>query len=276
RDRLLSEHGVLVRECGNKLGSSSQFMRLVVRSQPDVQRLLTGLSTVLYGTAWYAPQPSLDQQPSYALEQPSYALPQQPSYALDQPSYASYALPQQPSYALPQPQTELQMLLASAQQQQQQQQQLQPALYPAAPLQTAQGTYGGYAAQQAMPAAYPQPQAQPMAELTPAAYTPAGQMPLYQSQQTTGAYARLQAMQQALQQAPQSLQEMQAGDMSTDDTLIYMPVVTDSAPDPAPAAPAEVIPPAPLPSMDSDDPPGGGTMRRYPRPAAYLQTDNGS
>ncbi|MGO4214369.1 aminotransferase class I/II-fold pyridoxal phosphate-dependent enzyme, partial [Terriglobus sp. YAF25] len=183
RDRLLSEHGVLVRECGNKLGSSSQFMRLVVRSQPDVQRLLTGLSTVLYGTAWYAPQPSLDQQPSYALEQPSYALPQQPSYALDQPSYASYALPQQPSYALPQPQTELQMLLASAQQQQQQQQQLQPALYPAAPLQTAQGTYGGYAAQQAMPAAYPQPQAQPMAELTPAAYTPAGQMPLYQSQQ---------------------------------------------------------------------------------------------
>lgn len=316
RDRLLSEHGVLVRECGNKLGSSSQFMRLVVRSQPDVQRLLTGLSTVLYGTAWYAPQPSLDQQPSYALEQPSYALPQQPSYALEQPSYASYALPQQPSYALPQPVTELQMLLASAQQQQQQQQQPQPALYPATPLQTAQDTYGGYAGQQAMPAAYPQPQpqAQPMAELTPAAYTPAGQMPLFQSQQTTGAYARLQAMQQALQQAPQTLQTPQpsapqpaeparpvqtaqqqpsgggrmtvyapdpaavAGDMSMDDTLIYMPtVVADSAPDPAPATPAVATPAAATPpTMDSDEPTGGGTMRRYPRPAAYLQTGNGS
>ncbi|WP_415925503.1 pyridoxal phosphate-dependent aminotransferase [Streptomyces sp. ME19-01-6] len=309
RDRLLSEHGVLVRECGNKLGSSSQFMRLVVRSQPDVQRLLTGLSTVLYGTAWYAPQPSLEQQPSYALEQqPSYALPQQaplpqqPSYAL--PQQAPYALEQQPPYALPeqlsyyalpQPQSELQQLLQSAQQQQQQQQQQQPALYPAAPLQTAQGTYGVYAAQQATPAAYPQFQAQPMAELTPAAYTPAGQMPPFQAQQTTGAYARLQAMQQALQQSPQpsapqpaqpaqsAAQQPSGGrmtvyapdpaavgtGMSTDDTLIYMPtVVTDSVPGPAPAAAR--------PSIDSDDPPGGGALRRYPRPAAYLQTDNGS
>ncbi len=61
RDRLLSEHGVLVRECGNKLGSSSQFMRLVVRSEPDVQRLLSGLSSVLYGSAWYAPLPGGQQ-----------------------------------------------------------------------------------------------------------------------------------------------------------------------------------------------------------------------
>ena len=43
RDHLLSQHGVLVRECGNKLGITSQFVRLVVRPRADVQRLLTGL-----------------------------------------------------------------------------------------------------------------------------------------------------------------------------------------------------------------------------------------
>ncbi|MEU9790147.1 histidinol-phosphate transaminase [Streptomyces sparsogenes] len=204
RDRLLAEHGVLVRECGNKLGSSSRFMRLVVRSQPDVRRLLTGLSTVLYGTAWYAPRPSLDQQPSYALEQPSFAV--------DQPSYA---LEQQPSYVL---------------------------------------------AQQAAPAAYLPPQGQPMAELTPAAYTPAGQMPPYQAPQPMPQPQPAPSF----QAAPQVQQPM-------DDTLVSMPtVVTDSAPDPAPAsAPAR---PAPEP-LDRDAPSGGGALRRYPRPAAYRQAD---
>jgi histidinol-phosphate/aromatic aminotransferase/cobyric acid decarboxylase-like protein len=43
RDYLLSQHGVLVRECGNKLGITSQFVRLVVRPRADVQRLLTSL-----------------------------------------------------------------------------------------------------------------------------------------------------------------------------------------------------------------------------------------
>jgi len=43
RDYLLAQHGVLVRECGNKLGITSQFVRLVVRPRADVQRLLTGL-----------------------------------------------------------------------------------------------------------------------------------------------------------------------------------------------------------------------------------------
>ncbi|MEV6650987.1 histidinol-phosphate transaminase [Streptomyces sp. NPDC051219] len=47
RDRLLTEHGVFVRECGNKLGSSSQFLRLVVRPHEDVQRLLDGLQSCL-------------------------------------------------------------------------------------------------------------------------------------------------------------------------------------------------------------------------------------
>ncbi|MFJ8182363.1 pyridoxal phosphate-dependent aminotransferase [Streptomyces sp. NPDC096105] len=50
RDRLLTEHRILVRECGNKIGSSSRFLRLVVRPQADVRRLVTGLEQVLYGT----------------------------------------------------------------------------------------------------------------------------------------------------------------------------------------------------------------------------------
>ncbi|MDG9717114.1 histidinol-phosphate transaminase [Streptomyces sp. DH24] len=51
RDRLLTEHRVLVRECGNKIGSSSRFLRLVVRPQVDVRRLVSGLEQVLYGAA---------------------------------------------------------------------------------------------------------------------------------------------------------------------------------------------------------------------------------
>jgi histidinol-phosphate/aromatic aminotransferase/cobyric acid decarboxylase-like protein len=61
RDYLISEFGVYVRECGNKLGSSSQFLRLVVRPQPDVQRLLNGLFAFLYGVETLAPQ----QQPQH-------------------------------------------------------------------------------------------------------------------------------------------------------------------------------------------------------------------
>ncbi|MFF8833354.1 pyridoxal phosphate-dependent aminotransferase [Streptomyces sp. NPDC015131] len=49
RDRLLAEHGVLVRECGNKVGSSSRFLRLVVRPPQDVERLVGALERVLYG-----------------------------------------------------------------------------------------------------------------------------------------------------------------------------------------------------------------------------------
>ena len=49
RDHLLSRHGVLVRECGNKLGITNQFVRLVVRPRTDVQRLITGLNDYLVG-----------------------------------------------------------------------------------------------------------------------------------------------------------------------------------------------------------------------------------
>ncbi|MEU2108773.1 histidinol-phosphate transaminase [Streptomyces sp. NPDC019507] len=71
RDRLLEEHGVLVRECGNKIGSSSRYLRLVVRPQPDVQRLVAGLEQTLYGaphTTGPAPLPdSRAQVPGQAL-----------------------------------------------------------------------------------------------------------------------------------------------------------------------------------------------------------------
>ncbi|MCF6524572.1 histidinol-phosphate aminotransferase family protein [Streptomyces sp. JJ36] len=47
RDRLLTEHGIFVRECGNKLNSSSRFLRLVVRPAQDVDRLVTALRAEL-------------------------------------------------------------------------------------------------------------------------------------------------------------------------------------------------------------------------------------
>jgi histidinol-phosphate/aromatic aminotransferase/cobyric acid decarboxylase-like protein len=43
RDYLVANHGVYTRECGNKLGMTSQFMRLVVRPARDVDRLLDGM-----------------------------------------------------------------------------------------------------------------------------------------------------------------------------------------------------------------------------------------
>jgi histidinol-phosphate/aromatic aminotransferase/cobyric acid decarboxylase-like protein len=43
RDHLMAEHGVLVRDCGNKLGITSQFLRLVVRPRDDVALLYHGI-----------------------------------------------------------------------------------------------------------------------------------------------------------------------------------------------------------------------------------------
>ncbi|MFI1703187.1 pyridoxal phosphate-dependent aminotransferase [Streptomyces griseoruber] len=66
RDRLLTEHRILIRECGNKIGSSSRFARLVVRPQVDVRRLVSGLEQVLYGTRRGAPVPELSPGISYS------------------------------------------------------------------------------------------------------------------------------------------------------------------------------------------------------------------
>jgi histidinol-phosphate/aromatic aminotransferase/cobyric acid decarboxylase-like protein len=43
RDYLIAEHQVFIRECGNKLGMSKQYLRLVVRPQEDVARLVAGI-----------------------------------------------------------------------------------------------------------------------------------------------------------------------------------------------------------------------------------------
>jgi histidinol-phosphate/aromatic aminotransferase/cobyric acid decarboxylase-like protein len=66
RDRLLTEHRILVRECGNKIGSSSRFLRLVVRPQVDVRRLVSGLEQVLYGARRGAAVPELGAGNSYS------------------------------------------------------------------------------------------------------------------------------------------------------------------------------------------------------------------
>ncbi|MGW0880564.1 pyridoxal phosphate-dependent aminotransferase [Streptomyces sp. NPDC002671] len=66
RDRLLTEHRILVRECGNKIGSSSRFLRLVVRPQADVRRLVSGLESVLYGSRRGAAVPELSNGTSYS------------------------------------------------------------------------------------------------------------------------------------------------------------------------------------------------------------------
>ncbi|MFJ3641867.1 pyridoxal phosphate-dependent aminotransferase [Streptomyces sp. NPDC090108] len=66
RDRLLTEHRILVRECGNKIGSSSRFLRLVVRPQVDVRRLVSGLESVLYEPGRGAAVPELGAGTSYS------------------------------------------------------------------------------------------------------------------------------------------------------------------------------------------------------------------
>ncbi|MGC9497159.1 pyridoxal phosphate-dependent aminotransferase [Streptomyces sp. WG7] len=68
RDRMLTEHRVLVRECGNKIGSSSRFLRLVVRPRMDVRRLVSGLEQVLYGAGRGAAVPEPATGPVTATE----------------------------------------------------------------------------------------------------------------------------------------------------------------------------------------------------------------
>jgi histidinol-phosphate/aromatic aminotransferase/cobyric acid decarboxylase-like protein len=87
RDHLLSNHGVFVRECGNKLGSSSQFLRLVVRQDADVQRLVRGYFSYLQDTGdqTYSP-PNLQSQYEQQLAQ-YQAMQQQQEF----PDYARVA-----------------------------------------------------------------------------------------------------------------------------------------------------------------------------------------
>ncbi|MFF4901554.1 pyridoxal phosphate-dependent aminotransferase [Streptomyces sp. NPDC001068] len=66
RDRMLTEHRILVRECGNKIGSSSRFLRLVVRPEVDVRRLVSALEQVLYGSRRGTAVPELGNGTSYS------------------------------------------------------------------------------------------------------------------------------------------------------------------------------------------------------------------
>jgi histidinol-phosphate/aromatic aminotransferase/cobyric acid decarboxylase-like protein len=60
RDFLVSQHGVMIRECGNKLGITSQFARLVVRPRADVERLLAGLSAYIGPRSYRYDKPGSD------------------------------------------------------------------------------------------------------------------------------------------------------------------------------------------------------------------------
>ncbi|MFJ5215953.1 pyridoxal phosphate-dependent aminotransferase [Streptomyces sp. NPDC088354] len=176
RDRLLAEHGVLVRECGNKLGSSSRFMRLVVRPQEDVQRLLTGLSTVLYGSTWYAAAPEPAPVPEPAPAPQVQQLPQiQPA---PQPVPAPVPVPQQ----LQLPQAQPPQLVYE-----------QPAPLPPAPPVYEQQPMG------------PQPVYEPQRMAPPPVYEPQrmGPQPVYEPQPVAA------QMQMPLQQQQQQQQQQQ-------------------------------------------------------------------
>jgi histidinol-phosphate/aromatic aminotransferase/cobyric acid decarboxylase-like protein len=61
RDYLVANHGVYTRECGNKLGMTSQFMRLVVRPARDVDRLIDGMLD--YGRQFRGGRPMYEEDP---------------------------------------------------------------------------------------------------------------------------------------------------------------------------------------------------------------------
>jgi histidinol-phosphate/aromatic aminotransferase/cobyric acid decarboxylase-like protein len=60
RDFLVANHGVYTRECGNKLGMTSQFMRLVVRPGRDVDRLIDGMMDY---AGQFRARPSYEEKP---------------------------------------------------------------------------------------------------------------------------------------------------------------------------------------------------------------------
>lgn len=47
RDTLLNDYGLLIRECSNKVGSSEQYLRFVVRPRDEANKLVAALSEVL-------------------------------------------------------------------------------------------------------------------------------------------------------------------------------------------------------------------------------------
>ncbi|MFC4608609.1 pyridoxal phosphate-dependent aminotransferase [Streptomyces maoxianensis] len=97
RDRLLAEHGVLVRECSNKIGSSSRFLRLVVRPQQDVLRLMSAMEEVLYGQRTQVPEPLPEPLAPMLAQAPQPRQQPLPQAQLQQPGpMPMLALAQQP------------------------------------------------------------------------------------------------------------------------------------------------------------------------------------
>lgn len=140
RDRMLTEHRILVRECGNKIGSSSRFLRLVVRPQTDVRRLVSGMEQVLYGTRRGAAVPELGTGTNYrsgtaavdrlvgatngaGLQIPAAVAQMQPQpvpapVPMQVPQPQPVPQPQQPRPQQPQPQPQFEPMVAAAQVQQ--------------------------------------------------------------------------------------------------------------------------------------------------------------
>lgn len=58
RDRLLVKHGVMVRECSNKIGSSEQYLRLAVQTNEAVDVLVAAVREELGSPASQAPKPA--------------------------------------------------------------------------------------------------------------------------------------------------------------------------------------------------------------------------
>src|SRR4029450_8882420 len=63
RDHLLTQHGVVIRECGNKLGITNQFCRLVVNPEEDVAKLISAMGQYIWDRQQQSP--SLSREPSW-------------------------------------------------------------------------------------------------------------------------------------------------------------------------------------------------------------------
>jgi histidinol-phosphate/aromatic aminotransferase/cobyric acid decarboxylase-like protein len=99
RDYLVANHGVFTRECGNKLGMTSQFMRMVVRPATDVARLIEGMQDYGrqrrgaelpepgYGRSWAEPAP----EPERGYEQPWAAREPEPDNLIRYPTHRTGA-----------------------------------------------------------------------------------------------------------------------------------------------------------------------------------------
>ncbi|MFD8915628.1 pyridoxal phosphate-dependent aminotransferase [Streptomyces sp. NPDC059575] len=235
RDRLLTEHRVLVRECGNKIGSSSRFVRLVVRPEPDVRRLVTGLEHVLYETRKKTAVPELSAGNGYSSGTPAV------DRLINETNGAGMRLPAQAIAAAPSPG------LPTA-----------PAAGTGMPLPAAAAPAGGGmpvpAAAQAGPMA-PAPAAVPRQQQLPPA------QPLPPAPQQIPAAARIPAQPQPLAPQPAVPQQFPAQPQMPQIPQVPQPMapaaMAPAAPmAPAPMAPAPMAPAAMAPAAMGPTPPG--------------------